>query len=140
MLIKGETSISQRRGIITLILKKDKPLQIVKNWRQITLLNVDCKIIAKAIASRIKIILPKIIHSDQKGFVNGRFIGENIMELYALMDRSEEDDIDALLISIDFYKAFDTIEEAFQGRIQDLIRGCPDRDRPKLPMVRSSVV
>ena len=27
-----------------------------------------------------------------------------------------------------------------QGRIQDLIRGAPDRERPKLPMVHSSVV
>ena len=27
-----------------------------------------------------------------------------------------------------------------QGRIQDLIRGGPDRYRPKLPMVRSSIV
>ena len=27
-----------------------------------------------------------------------------------------------------------------QGRIQDLIRGAPDRDRPKLLMVRSSVM
>ena len=31
-------------------------------------------------------------------------------------------------------------QDTRQGRIQDLIRGGPDRDRPKLPMVRSSIM
>ena len=45
---KGELSISQRRGIITLILKEDRSLLDLSNWRPITLLNVDLKIALKA--------------------------------------------------------------------------------------------
>ena len=51
---KGVLSISQRRGLITLLPKKNKILQCLKNWRPISLLNCDYKIAAKTIASRIK--------------------------------------------------------------------------------------
>ena len=50
----GEMSVSQRRGVITLIPKDDANLVELSNWRPITLLNVDYKIASKAIASRIK--------------------------------------------------------------------------------------
>ena len=71
-------SISQRRGIVKLILKKDADLKLIKNWRPITLLNCDYKIATKAIASRIETLLPNLISDDQTGFVKDRFIGENI--------------------------------------------------------------
>ena len=47
----GQLSITQRRGIIILIPKKDSDLHFVKNWHPITLLNCDYKIAAKAIAN-----------------------------------------------------------------------------------------
>ena len=40
-------SISQRRGLITLLPKKNKPANLLKKWRPITLLNCDYKIAAK---------------------------------------------------------------------------------------------
>ena len=75
---KGLLSITQRRGLITLTLKKNKPTNPLKNWRPITLLNCDYKIATKSIASRIRKVLPRIINNDQTGFLKGRFIGENI--------------------------------------------------------------
>ena len=72
---KGELSISQRRGIITLVPKEDGSLLDLSNWRPITLLNVDLKIASKAIAKRIESTLPNLIHSKQTGFVKGRYIG-----------------------------------------------------------------
>ena len=54
----GKLSISQRRGIIP---KKDANLNSIKNWRPLTLLNCDYKIATKAIASRIKMVLPKLV-------------------------------------------------------------------------------
>ena len=50
---KGNLAITQRRGIISLIPKKDKALNELKNWRPITLLNCDYKIASKAIASDV---------------------------------------------------------------------------------------
>ena len=46
----NELSISQRRGVITLIPKEDGSLLELSNWRPITLLNVDCKVGAKITA------------------------------------------------------------------------------------------
>ena len=82
----NELSISQRRGIDTLIPKEDGSLLELQNWRPITLLNVDCKIATKAIAKRIEPYLPTLIHSDQTGFIKGRYIGENIRLIEDVME------------------------------------------------------
>ena len=70
----NELTISQRRGVIMFIPKEDGSLLELSNWRPITLLNVDFKIAAKAIAKRLESILPNLIHPDQTGFVKGRYI------------------------------------------------------------------
>ena len=50
--------LSARRGLITLIPKKERDILFVKNWRPLTMLNIDYKILAKALASRLKICAP----------------------------------------------------------------------------------
>ena len=50
----GQLSVSQKRGIISLIPKDENNLTTLSNWRPITLLNVDYKILAKVIAKRIE--------------------------------------------------------------------------------------
>jgi len=57
----GKLPISQRRGIIKLIPKKDAELNLIKNWRPLTLLNCDYKIATKALANRIEPFLQKLI-------------------------------------------------------------------------------
>ena len=54
----GSLSISQRRGIISLIPKKFKDKTILENLRPISLLNVDYKILTKTIAKRLEKVLP----------------------------------------------------------------------------------
>jgi len=85
----------------------------LKNWRPITLLNTDYKIITKCIAIRLKKVLPNIIHSDQTGFLKGRFIGENIRLALDVIDYVNDNDLAGLMFLIDFEKAFDKIEWSF---------------------------
>ena len=42
----GELSISQRQALIKLIEKKNKNKKLMKNWRPISLLNIDLKLIS----------------------------------------------------------------------------------------------
>ena len=116
----NELSISQRRGIITLIPKEDGSLLDLSNWRPITLLNVDCKIATKAIAKRIEASLPKLINSDQTGFIKGRYIGENIRLIMDIMEYTKTRNIPGVLVSLDFRKAFDSLEWPFIMRTLDV--------------------
>ncbi|MCU7801456.1 MAG: hypothetical protein KZQ70_15325, partial [gamma proteobacterium symbiont of Lucinoma myriamae] len=50
---KGELSITQKEGIITCVPKDNKPKELLKNWRPITLLNVVYKIASGTIANRL---------------------------------------------------------------------------------------
>ena len=115
----GRLSVSQRRGVIKLIPKKDAELYFIKNWRPITLLNTDYKIAAKSIANRIKLILPNLINHDQTGFLKDRFIGENIRLIDGIIQYATEKNIPGLLLFIDFEKAFDSLEWSF---IHDTLR------------------
>ena len=86
---EGELSISQRRGVITLVPKEDSCLSDLSNWRPITLLNLDYKIASKVIAKRIERFLPRLIHPDQTGFVKGRYIGQNIRLINDIMEQTK---------------------------------------------------
>ena len=50
----------------------------IANWRPISLINIDAKLLSKVFPQRVKIALPVIIHKDQKGCVHKRLIGQNI--------------------------------------------------------------
>ena len=109
----GKLSADQRRGIISLIPKPDKDPAFLKNWRPISLLNTDYKILTKCIANRMKSVLPDIIHSDQTGFLPGRYIGENVRLALDMIDYLNKNNLPGFMFLIDFCKAFDKIEWSF---------------------------
>jgi exonuclease III len=106
---ENELSRSQYKGIVALQYKQGDR-QDIKNWRPITLLNVDYKIIAKIIANKVQPILPTIIHSDQKGFIKGRNITEAIRLIQDVIEYTEQEDIEGSIIFLDQQKAFDRVE------------------------------
>ena len=111
-LANGSLSITQKRGVISLLPKKND-LLLLKNWRPLTLLNVDYKILAKIIATRLKGALVHLINNDQTGFLEKRFIGHNITSLIEIIEFCDNNDIAAVLLSIDFEKAFDKLDWNF---------------------------
>ena len=106
----GALSINQRRGVISLLPKGNKDTHYLDNWRPITLLCCDYKLISKVLAGRLKQTLPHIIHTCQTGFVTGRYIGENINTILQIIESTEEDNIPGAIISADFTKAFDNLD------------------------------
>ena len=65
---------------------------------------------SKVLATRIKNVLPNIIHHNQSGFVKDRYIGETVRSIFDLMDFTLKENIPGLMIFIDFHKAFDSVE------------------------------
>ena len=82
-------------------------------------MNCDYKIAAKAIANRLKNVIPKIINNDQTGFLKGRFIGENIRLIDGIINHTKSNNIPGLLLFLDFEKAFDTVEWPFIWKTLD---------------------
>ena len=111
--VKGELSITQKRGIITTLPKGNKPREFLKNWRPISLLSSDYKILTAVLSARLKKVLPSIVSPNQRGFLKGRYMEENTRFVYDLIQFCKEKKRDGLLLLIDFEKAFDSLEWDF---------------------------
>ena len=96
-----------RKGILNLIPKPGKDTRYIKNLRPITLLNTDYKIIEKAVANKMTPALKHIIHSDQRGFMKDRRISVNIRKMLDIIEQVEKEDLEAVILSLDFVKCFD---------------------------------
>ena len=125
----GLLSVTQKQGIITCLPKPNKARNILKNWRPISLLNVIYKLMSSAIANRLKTVLNKLINQDQKGFITGRFIGENIRLVYDVLFETKKQEIPGLLLSIDFQQAFDSISWKFIHKVLNYFNFGPSIQR-----------
>ena len=72
----GELSNSQKKALIKLTFKKNGR-HLLRNYRPISLLNTDIKLITKILANRLAKVLPNITHENLR-FVPGRKITDNI--------------------------------------------------------------
>ena len=111
--LKNEMSQDQKHGIITLKPKKNKLRQFKKNWRPITLLTVDYKLLAKSLAMRLSKFLPEFIDESQFGYVKDRYIGENIRCVIDLDSYYKKEKKEVYALQIDFEKAFDSVNWEF---------------------------
>ena len=109
---KGELSITMRRGVIVLIPKGGEK-KLLKNWRPISLLNYDYKIITKVLTSRLRDIMPTIIHPNQKCGINGRSIHDGAALIRDLIDYVNDKNLPGLIVSLDQTKAYDRVEWDF---------------------------
>ena len=101
---------SARMGIITLLEKIGRDPLYLNDWRPLSLLNTDYKILAKILATRLNIVLSNIIHPMQTGLIKGRNIADNLIKLTNLIDVANKTNKKMLFISFDFEKTFDTME------------------------------
>ena len=113
---RGTLSPSQRIGILTLIPKPKTPIELnyIKNWRPITLLNVDYKIFAHIIKNRIIKALPSVISKAQSGFQAGRSTNDNLILMALTLDHFNDNPEDGgFVLQADLEKAFDSVSHKF---------------------------
>ncbi len=109
VLDQGECCPSHYMGIIILHYKAAER-EILNNWRPITLLNVDYKIIERVLAARLKTILPYIVDEDQKGYVDKRNISDAIRLNEDVIFHCEKCGKQGIILYVDQSKAFDRVE------------------------------
>ena len=102
----GELTSNMLMGEIILLYKKKDPRDI-RNYRPITLLNVEYKILTKILVERLKQVIEEIISPEQTGFVPGRHIQWNTHLLNLIEAYLNETDEEGLFIFLDWEKAFD---------------------------------
>ena len=69
---KEELNTSQKEVLIKLLEIKYRGQRFINNWRLISLLNTYLKLLLKALATRLKDILPDLISFNQTAFVKNR--------------------------------------------------------------------
>ncbi|KAF1328525.1 reverse transcriptase, partial [Globisporangium splendens] len=85
------------------------------DYRPIALLNSDYKIFTRIFATRLRTVLPWLIHHMQAGFVPGRAIPTTIDVLLAAQQRATSDPAmsRAIALLLDFAKAYDSLDRSF---------------------------
>ena len=69
---------------------------MIKNWRPISLINVDAKIASKTLAKRLEKVLPEILHSNQNAFVKERSIFDAIRTIDDVMEYTKEKEVSGI--------------------------------------------
>ena len=94
-----------------LIEKKGRDKRYLKNWRPISLINLDVKIASKSKAFTIRKVIT--MHSDQIAYEKGRYIGESARLISDILKYTGNNGIEAILFSAEFEKDFDSIDHTF---------------------------
>ena len=83
--------------------------RFISDWRPISLLNVDPKLIPKTLAARLKKVLPFLIGPGQTANVNGRFLGKSGRLTENIIETCNLEQLEGYLVASDFEKAFDSV-------------------------------
>ena len=108
----GFLPVSCQRAVLSLLPKKGD-LALLKNWRPVSLLCTDYKVLSRALSNRLKVVLELIIHSDQTYCVPDRSIMDNIFCVRDLLDVCKVYDLDVGIVSLDQEKAFDKVDHSY---------------------------
>ncbi|CAM2096258.1 unnamed protein product [Caretta caretta] len=108
----GVLPLSCRQVVLALLLKK-RDLRNLRNWRPISLLSTDYKIVAKAISLRLGSVMADVIHPDQTYTVPGHSIFNNLFLVRDLLELGLRDGLLFALLSLDQEKAFDRVDHGY---------------------------
>lgn len=107
--VEKKLTPSQERALISLLYKKGDKKDL-DNWRPLSLLCTDYKILTKTLPNRIKQVLPVVIHEDQTCSVPGRSIHSNLLLTRDLIEYTKKKNIKGYILTVDQEKAFDKVD------------------------------
>ena len=105
------------KGVITLLKKGGRHVwEGLDDYRPITLLNTELKILARVLANRLQLVISDLIGPEQTFAVKGRSIQDNLHLICEVLE-GIEDDTESALISLDQSKAFDRVDHRFLATV-----------------------
>ena len=104
---RKELSISQKQTIFKLIEKKDRDKRHIGDL--FFLLNVDIKILSKALAKKLKEVLSRLIFAQQTAHVQNRKIDESGRLISDIIEITNIRQMEGFLVRMDIEKAFDSL-------------------------------
>lgn len=99
------------------LIPKEENLGSFDRYRPISLCNSSYKIVAKLLANRIKPLLQKLISPAQGGFVKGRHILDNVIQVQEALHSSHSRKEQGMFIKLDMCNAFDRVNCSFLYRV-----------------------
>lgn len=112
-----EMASSLDQAYIILILKSGKNPTECKNYRPISLIQTDCKILSKILSSRLDKVISSLVHHDQVGFIRKRNSSDNIRRFLNIIWAVRDSNSPTAAISLDAEKAFDRVEWKYLHRV-----------------------
>jgi Reverse transcriptase (RNA-dependent DNA polymerase) len=83
------------------------------NYRPITMLNSDYKIVVNVLANRLQKVIGNLTNECQTGFVRERRIEGNIIEVYLVCERNRQK---RAIVLMDFEKAYDRVDRGWMEK------------------------
>ena len=128
MFAVSQTSQHFTHGRVTPIYKAGDTAD-VNNYRPITVLNTDYRVLSRVLAKRFNAAMKTHIHKHQTAFLSGRRIADNIFLLQILPEILQEHEQQGAIAFLDIAKAYDTVDRSFlvqvmrqQGASQGMIQ------------------
>ena len=100
----GPLIVLQRQAIIKLLEKKDREKTYVKNWRPISFLNINAKMIFEAFAGKLRKIFPSFISQNQTAYDKNRCKSESCRLVANIIEVCDNENIPGYLVTIDIVK------------------------------------
>jgi hypothetical protein len=117
----------QMLAVVIQLIYKGGERSSLKNWCPMSLCDFPYKLVSKILASQLKTLLPDLVDLQQTGFVFGRHIQDNILAVKILQEQSRKSkDSLAIMMLLDFTKAYDLVDHKLIRDILERIGFCPE--------------
>ncbi|KAG1314597.1 hypothetical protein G6F64_001345 [Rhizopus arrhizus] len=101
----------------TVLLPKKGDLNLLRNWRPISLINTDAKVFTRLLSGRILGHCSHLIHDVQKGFMPHRFIGDNGLMMQLVKTEAEQRKSSEIGLLLDQEKAYDRVHPDYLRKV-----------------------
>ena len=116
---KGEMLHSITTGLVSIIYKKGSRDKL-ENYRPLTVLNGDYKVLAKVLANRIKEVIGTVVGSTQAYSIPGRDIADTISSIRDTITYMKENG-GGVVVSLDLNKAFDRVDHGYLYKVLEKV-------------------